>query len=299
MNLDGNEADSALSRMLDNYPVPPVSHDFADKVVAVAQVRSLPLPPLRPTGAGAVGGRGWRIGRRVALGAACFGALATAAAATGMLERFDIALPSSQKVWARIGGSGANAAPAEAVPVRTATVAAAPEASGPVEIVGPIDTPEELDEAFRRIDAVRQGRIETRRELADQRIANQIERRRAAGLRTPSPEQEASIRQRIAEAQARREQLATEKLQSRREELQRKIDGGEALSREDILQPLREDGLALRRGERIERLQRMSPAGRREALRRLPPEERRALIEEYRTRNVDAVTPDPAPPPAE
>jgi hypothetical protein len=226
--------------------------------------------------------------------------VASAAAATGVLERFDIPVPSPQKVWASIAGNAPSAVTtAPVAPVSIASAQSQSATKTPVQIVGPIDRPEELYEAFRRIDEVRQGRMETRRQLADQRIANQIERRRAAGLRVPTAEEEADLRQRVAEAQARRDQLAADKLRSRREELQRKIDGGEALSREDILQPLREDGLASRRGERIERLQRMTPAGRREALRSLPPEERRALIEEYRARSVDAVTPDPAPAPTE
>jgi hypothetical protein len=295
MNAGGIAADSALARVLDDYPVPPVCPDFADRLVAAAQVRPASLPPLRRTG----GWRSWRLGQRIALGAACFGAVASAAAATGVLERFDIPVPSPQKVWASIAGHApAAVTTAPVAPVSIASAQSQFATKTPVQIVGPIDRPEELYEAFRRIDEVRQGRMETRRQLADQRIANQIERRRAAGLRVPTAEEEAALRQRIAEGQARREQVATERLQSRRDALQRKVDSGEALSREDILQPLREDRQALQRGERMKRLQSISPAERREALRRLSPEERRALIDEYRARRVDAVTPDPASPPA-
>jgi len=45
-------------------------------------------------------------------------------------------------------------------------------------------------------------------------------------------------------------------------------------------------------------LQAMSPEQRREALRRLPPQQRRALIEEYRARRAGAAGAQPAPDPA-
>ncbi len=282
---------TALARVLDDYPVPGLSAGFADRVLAASEERPAPLPALRR----ASGARGWRLGRRIAIGAACFGALATAAAATGLLEQFDIPVPSAQKVWASITGKEQVAA--AAVPTAPTPVASASAAPVPVEIVGPIDTPEELGEAFRRIDEVRQGRSAMRRELIDQRIDNAIERRRAAGLPVPSAEEEAQLRERIDQEQARRQQLADERVQLRREEMARKVESGEALTREDVLRPLREDARALERGERLEKLRQMSPQQRREALRRLPPEQRRALIEEYRTRRGDALTPSPEPAP--
>lgn len=278
---------TALARVLDDFPVPGLSVGFADRVLAAADQRAAPLPDLRRAG----GGRGWRMGRRIAIGAACFGALATAAAATGVLERFDLPVPSAEKVWASL--TGQPSPPPVAAPAPVTAVAPALAALAPVTIVGPIDTPEELGEAFRRIDEVRQGRTAQRRELIDQRIDNAIERRRAAGLPVPTAEEEALLRERIDQAQARRQQLADERVNARREEMARKVESGEALTREDVLRPLREDAAALERRERLEKLRQMSPEQRRDALRRLPPEQRRALIEEYRTRRSAAAKPVP------
>jgi hypothetical protein len=302
---------SALARRLDDFAVPGLSAGFADRVLSAAEARPpatlAPLPQLRRAPRS---GRGWRLGRGIAIGVASFGLLATAAAATGLLQQFDIPVPSAGKVWASITGA-ASAAPPVAV---TAAAVAKPvpseaAAQTPVEIVGPVDTPEELAEAFRRIDEVRQGRLNARSERIDQRIESAIERRRAAGLPPPTAEEEAAFRTRIEAERARREQIADERIAARRAEMQRKVESGEALTREDILRPLREDRQALQRQERLRQLQAMSPEQRREALRRLPPQQRRALIEEYRARRAGGAgaqptpgappAPDPVPAPAE
>jgi hypothetical protein len=257
------------------------------------------LPDLRQRPSG----RGWRLGRGIAIGIASFGALATAAAATGLLQQFAIPVPSAEKVWASITGKppARAAAPAPAPVIAAASPAAGEPASlARVEIVGPVDTPEELSEAFRRIDEVRAGRYAARRENIEQRIDKAIEHRRTAGLPVPTPEEEAAFRQRVDEAQARRQQLADERIAARRAELERKVENGEALTRKDIVQPLREDARA---PERLRQLRRMSPEQRREALRQLPPEERRALMEEYRTLRQGPAAPTPGvsseSPPAE
>lgn len=284
---------SPLARALDGYAPPPLPPGFAERVLAAAEARAAPLPDLRRP---ARGGRGWRMGRRIAIGVASFGALATAAAATGLLGRLDLPVLSAGTVWASLTGTAA-AAPA---PARTAPrPAAAPVASPTVAIVGPIDTPEELGEAFRRIDEVRKGRREERGQIIDQRIASEIERRRAAGLPVPTAEQEARLRQRIEDARTRREQLIDERVKLRREEMERRVESGEALTRQDILRPLREDSLTLERRERIERLRQMTPEERRRALQQVSPEERRALIEEWRQRRAERLrgaapaTPEP------
>ena len=268
---------SPLGRALDRFVVPELSSSFADRVLAAAEARPAPLPEPRRFG----GGRGWRLGRRIAIGVASFGALATAAAATGLLDRLEIPVPSAETVWASITGKP-QAAAAAAVPVIPKPTASAPAASARIAIVGPIDTPEELGEAFRRIDEVRQGRIEARRQLVDQRFTRELDRRRAAGLPLPTPEEEAQFRARVDEAQARREQLADERITARRAEMERKVDSGEALTREDILRPLREDAREIERRERLEQLRRMSPEQRRAALRQLPPEQRRAIVDAWR-----------------
>jgi hypothetical protein len=268
-----------LARALDDFVVPGLPDGFADKVLAAAAVRPAPLPQLRRSGTGAA--RGWRIGRRIAIGVVGFSALATAAAATGLLERLDLPVPSPEKVWASITGTDSTAAVAPATKPAAVPADAVPAALAPVRIEGPIDTPEELGEAFRRIDEVREGRSAARRQMIEQRIAKEKERRRAAGLPLPTAEQEARIRQRIDAAEARRDGLIEQRLDVRREELRGRVEAGEALTREDILRPLREEQRNIQQRGRIDRLRRMSPEERREALRRLPPEERRALMETW------------------
>lgn len=293
---------SPLARALDDYAVPTLSAGFADRVLAAAEAQPAaslaPLPELRRSG----GGRGWRLGRRIAIGAIGFGALATAAAATGLLDRFDLpAVPSPEKVWASITGKQTVPVPA-AAPVVPPPADPAPAPLAAVRIEGRIDTPEELGEAFRRIDEVRKGRVDTRHQRVDQRIESELERRRAAGLPLPTAEEEARVRQRIEEARMRRDGLVTERLQARREELLQRVENGEALTREDIARPLRDDARALERAGRLERLRRMTPEQRREALRNLPSDERRELIEAWRQRRAErlggeavADTPAPAP----
>lgn len=276
--------DSPLGRALSDYAAPPLSAGFADRVMASAETRpavsSAPLPPLRRAPRMA---RGWRLGRGVVIGVVSFGVVASAAAATGVLERFDITVPTAQTVWASLTGKPVALAATPAVrPAKTADAgSAAPVDEAPVrvEIVGPVDTPEELAEAFRRIEAVRQQRFAARSERIDQRIDTAIERRRAAGLPLPTPEEEAAFRQRMAAEQARRDAVVADRLAQRRDELAGRLESGEALTREDIMRPLREDARALARAQKLRQLRRMPPEERREALRQMPPDERRALVE--------------------
>ncbi|QDH35317.1 hypothetical protein [Porphyrobacter sp. YT40] len=289
---------SPLARKLDAFAAPGLSAGFADRVLAAAESRAAPdLAPLPPLRRVPPRRRGWRVGQRVVIGLVGFTALASAAAATGLLERFDIPVPSAEKVWASLTGQPAKVAAAPVAPPPVpAAQADGPAALASTQIVGPIDTPEELSEAFRRIDAVREGRFAERQARIDQRIDAEIERRRAAGLRVPTPEEEARLRERIDDAQARRKQRMDEAVAARREELARKVENGEPLTRQDVVQPLREDAEARQRLQRLRELRSLSPEDRREALRRLPPAERRALIEEFRARRAEAVAaPSPTP----
>ncbi|HSJ79375.1 MAG TPA: hypothetical protein VK913_11635, partial [Erythrobacter sp.] len=84
MSAEDIFAAGPLARVLADYPVPALSAGFADRVMAAAEARSAPPPVLRRMSGRS--GHGWRMGRRIAVGATCFAALATAAAATGLLE---------------------------------------------------------------------------------------------------------------------------------------------------------------------------------------------------------------------
>ena len=277
--------DDDLAKALADDLVPELSRGFADRVVAATEGRAPPLPaPRRSNGR-------WRSARRIATIAAISGALATAAAATGVLEDLGIPVPSVGEVWSRLGGN--EGAPPEPVapPVVAPAPAPIPETQMPVAIEGPIDTPAELEEAFRRIDSWRGQRRETRRDMVDQRIDRRIEQRREQGLPVPTPEQEEQFRSRIDRFRERREQRVDEVLEGRREELREEIEqGGELTGRELIERQITDDPEGLR-AQRLERLRRMTPAQRREVLRRwrdrqleqapdLPPEDTSAVPEE-------------------
>lgn len=280
---------STLARVLDGYAVPELPAGFADRVLAAAEARPAPLPALRRP----VRTRRWRIGQRIAIGALSFGALATAAAATGLLEQLAIPVPSANTVWASLTGS------AQASAVREPAVAAAPVPAptpAPVAIEGPIDTPEELGETFRRVDQVRAGRREERRAIIDQRIKSEIERRRAAGLRVPTPEEEARLRVKIEQAVTAREQRADAAAAARREAMERKVANGEALTREDLTG---RKALSPEARERLRGLRDLPPGERGKAWRELSPEERRLIAEEVRARRAARLPQAPAAVPAQ
>lgn len=282
---------SPLARRLDEFAVPSLPADFEARVLGAAAARSDALPELRRPRSSL---RRWRIGQRIAIGIASFGIVATAAAATGLLERFDIPVPSAQKVWASMTSKPEAPAAVPAASQQAAAASPAPAALAPVAITGRIDTPEELSEAFRRIDAVRDKRFATRQARIDQSIDAAIERRRAAGLRVPTAEQQARLRERIAAGEARRKQQRDQQVTLRREDMARRVESGEALTRQDVVQPLRRDAQAPLQEQRLRDLRQMSPAERREALRRLPPAERRALAEAFRARRASGAAPDTA-----
>jgi hypothetical protein len=281
---------SPLARMLDGYGAPDLPVGFADRVLAAAETRAAPLPELRRPAARS---RRWRIGQRIAIGVASFGALATAAAATGLLEQLAIPVPSARTVWASLTGD-AKAAPAPEPVVAAAAPAPAPTPAA-VTIEGPIDTPEELAEKLRRVDQVRAGRREERRAIIDQRITSEIERRRAAGLRVPTPEEEARLRAKIEQAVTAREQRADAAAAARREAMQRKVENGEALTREDLTgrKPVSPETR-----ERFRGLRDLPPGERAKAWRDMTPEERRALADELRARRAVRLPQQPATAPA-
>lgn len=279
-----------LDRALKGGAVPGLSAGFADRVVAAAEARPAPLPPLRRR----VGS--WRTGHRLALGFAGVVALTSAAAATGLLHQIAPSLPTAKAVWASLAAtvqSAPGAPPARAVP-RPAPA----ETPAPVGIAGPIDTPEELGEAFRRVDQLRESRREVRREVLERRIADALARRKAQGLPDLTPAEMAALRGRIAEHEARRQQVVDARMMARRAELERRVENGEALTPRDLARPLRPRQPLAPGSERLEQLRSLSPAERREAMRAMPPAERAALFEELRARRAAALAPPAEPVPS-
>lgn len=276
MSSDPFPLDRELARLLGNDRVPELSAGFADRVVAATQGRAAPLPQARRIS-------GWRrIGRRLVVGVVAAGALGSAAAATGLLDNLPIDIPTPREMWTSITGDKADPTPSS--PARTATADIVPQTSGPVEIEGAIDTPEELEEAFRRIDQVRAGRRDTWRETVDRRIDNTIDRRRAQGLPAPTPEEEALLRSRIEQARDRRDERLDAATAERREILREEIENGGELTRETLIR--------LQRGVRPG----TPTADRLERLRQLPPDQRRALIRQWRERQQGRLDQDRADP---
>lgn len=252
-----------LDVVLRGARVPPLSADFTDRVIGRTAERPAALPPLRPRAPR------WRGGRRLALGALAFGALASAAAATGLFGTLPDRVPSPGEVLASLAGPEIVPAPPAAT-----SVAPAPPGAGDAQVAieGPIDTPEELEEAFRRFDDFRTRRAELRREATDWRLDRALERRREQGLPVPSPEQEARLRERLDDLRERRSERIGSRIEGRRDEMREALEGGEAIEREDFLRRQRGAGTETPIVDRLERL------------RRLPPEERRARIRRWRER---------------
>ncbi|MEM6585922.1 MAG: hypothetical protein AAF692_09220 [Pseudomonadota bacterium] len=284
-----NPEDAALARLLDGYKAPNLRADFADRVMAGTADRAASLPQARPSR----GGR-WRSARRLAIGAGAFGALATAAAATGLLDDLPIDLPSTEEVWATITG---NPAPSAPKPNPAPEIDAAPilETDEPIVIEGPIDTPEELEEAFERIDRVREDRRDTRRGRVDNRIDEALERRREQGLPAPTAEQEERLKERLDQFRTRRDESANERIGDRREDMRERVEQGEELSPRDILREERGAAGGDRIRERIEELRSLPPAERRERLREFR-ERRQQRLDDQSTPPVSEPSPSDDPP---
>ncbi len=250
-----------LDDVLGRDTVPELSGDFADRVVAATQGRSRPLPAARsaPTAR-------WRSGRRLVVGAVAAVALGSAAAATGLLDDLPIEIPSPEEVWSSLTG---NEPAPDNDPVPTAEPASSIDDSDePVRIEGAIDTSEELEEAFRQVDEVRETRRDTRREAVDQRIDNAIERRRARGLPAPTPEEEARLRGRIETMRERTDERIESRLGERRETLREEIEQGAEFTQEELIDRQRGVGSDTPVADRFDRLRRMPREERREAVRR-------------------------------
>ncbi len=273
-------SDSDLAGALSKDAVPSLSSGFADRVMARTEGRAEPLPAARSKFASAP----WSRARRVTVGAIVAGALATTAAATGVLEQLPVSLPSAGEVWASIRGSESSEVGPEVGEVRPQ-----PEPSAAIEhrvtIEGPIDTSEELEEAFSRIDRVRESRTDIRRSNMDQRIGREINRRREQGLPAPNTQQEQLLREMIEQRRELRDARLDEHSDERRETLRERIEAGEELSREDLIPPaLRQDNEGRVIRDRLRQL------------RNLPPEQRRAVIRRWRDRQqqqVDGPSADP------
>jgi hypothetical protein len=296
---------SPLGRALCGERLPELPVDFTDRVLAATRERAAPLPELRRSGGGGLsngsGARRWRSARRLGFAALGAGALASAAAAAGLLDNLPVALPSAAQVWGAITGEPPHAAASpQATPAANAgasTRSLVPREDAKTQFEGTINTPEELEATFRKIDEAREDRKATRREKVDRRINEVLERRRAQGLRTPTPEQEARLRKRLEQARARADTQVEREIEQRRESLRERVQSGEQLTPEDFRPD--PDRAARKPGarQRLKELRQLPPAQRRERIEELR-EQRRQRIEgrsEPQVQAPEPVAPAPAP----
>ncbi|MEE4199556.1 hypothetical protein [Erythrobacter sp.] len=257
--------DPALKKALGENTVPDLPEGFADRVVAATEGRAPPLPQQRTASSR------WRTSRRLAIGLVSAGALASAAAATGVLEELGVDLPSPQEVWSSITGAQPAPAPSPSPPASTAPEPV-PDARAPVVIEGPIDTPEELEEAFRRVDQRREERVDTRRSRVDQRIGERIDARRAQGLPAPTQEQEERLSDRLDTVRENADARRAARIEERREALREDVEAGGEITRENFIEAdrtrlrnlspeQRRDRLRQWRERRQERLRRLESEG--------------------------------------
>lgn len=274
--------DPALRALLDADRPPPLPADFAERIVAASTRRASAHSGVRRHRPGSA----WLRRHRIIVAAAASGLLASAAAATGALERVGIALPPVTQWAEQVAASLAPSPPTPAPKARSADAPPAGMSDGLAGVgegrvlTGPIDTPQELDAALARIDAQRQTRTDTRRARVDQRIDEALARRRAAGLPVPNAEEEARLKQRLAQARERRDAQAQVRRETRREELRRRVEAGEA-----ITPPTRDPAAPLANRPQL-----------RERLQQLPPEERQAIRERWQTRRQQRLQQQPQAP---
>jgi hypothetical protein len=228
-----DQFDPALKALLDADRAPALPAGFADRVTAAAEGRSPGWP--RPRRGGSPR---WRTMRRVTLGVGAAALLSTAAAATGVLEKIGIALPPPVQRFV----DNVSETVTGRTPVRAERPVLAVPAANAIE--GPVDSPQELEEAFRRAEDARELRTGQRRERVDQRIDAELARRRAQGLPAPTTEREAEMRQRLNDVRARRDALSDDRRETVRDDLRQRVEAGEPITRETLREVREETGMA-------------------------------------------------------
>ena len=298
-------ADSALARALDSMSVPPLPNDFADRVTTRAGAEAQALTQngaARSSVSARSKERGripafarWRAPHRLMAATLGIGALASAAAATGVLGNLPANVPEVEQVWRDITGEQPVAAmPSGPDPAALIDEQIEPETSGSTKIIGAIDTREELEEAFTRIDALRKERIALRRERIDRRRSFLLEERRKAGGTAPDTQNEARIEEAIEAQRERRDANRRALRDARRAMLRERLEEGDELPITEAFgnAPLMSEDRAERRALRRERLREwrsMKPEARRERLRQL----RESRFGEDTSRNLAGAQPEP------
>lgn len=249
MTGDLKRTDPALAKALDRLTPPRLPADFADRVMNAAANRVPPqpqtMPPVRRSGRGA-----WTRGRTILMGAAAFGLVSAAAAATGVFGPITRETPVIGKLVASVAPSlMASPKPAK----RSKVASQALHFTKPKPSVAPT-------EAVVAADPVATVREERAQRIV-KRLEERAERRRALGL-PPRPLPRKKVRQALRELPPEERQALVDRVRT----LRREAKG---------LPPLDPATRNARRQARLERLQAMSPQERRD--RRNRQRERRGL----------------------
>lgn len=263
--------DPALTALLDSDRVPPLRADFAERVVAAATgAATASVPRLRPAA-----GRWRSMPRRLAIVVVGAGLLASAAAASGLLERIGIDLPPIERLW--------TAAPPKHIDTRPARVApplASSQTDTAAPLAGPIDTVETFDRAVATVAKRRIEARDTRRAERDARIEQRVDaviaRRTAQGLPVPSDAERARLRAQLLQLRAERDARRDAARTKAESELRQRIEAGGTVSPEEVI-----------RSE-------VDPTGAGQRLRALSPQERRERLREAIARRR-AASDAPAP----
>jgi len=187
--------DPSLAELLDGLTVPPLSADFADRVVSAATHRLPPLPA--PTLARSGRRARWIRGHRVVIGVVALGLMSAGAAATVIFGDVAQTIPVIGPLIARV-------VPAKSEHKRASTTALKPKpeesaAEGAEDVAPVIPAPLTIPERL----VVRR---EMRREIVAERIADRLqqraERREALGLppRAVRPAEARAVLRRIPPA---------------------------------------------------------------------------------------------------
>jgi hypothetical protein len=238
-----------LDRELGRYTVPPLSDDFADRVVAKALASSPNVSPSAPRDR-----RGaWKRGRTILFGVGAFSLMSAAAAATGVFG--DVA-----KDVPVIGTLIACVAPAKPKPVVVAAVKPKPKpvvnvavapgiAETPVaETILPVITSDMIDE--RRV--ARRARIEAR---VENQIAIRQERRAERGLPPLSERQTRRIKQMAMIPPEQRAAIKARVVQRIEE-----AGGKDAITNAERRAIIRDEMRSVRNERRLRRFEQMEPS---------------------------------------
>lgn len=251
--------DPATARALDRFVVPPLSSDFADRVVAEALARHSAdaLPPVMPARHAARRGI-WARGRRVLIGVTAFSLMSAAAAATGVFGDAARNVPVIGTLIASVAP-----APKPKPQVKPKPKPAAPAFASPSPVATPDVPPVAVNEPGADTILPPAVRRQIRRELVAQRLVDRIERAEALGIK-PTPQQRAQVAERLAAMPPQQRVALIRRVREIRRERQIAAgEGGAVQPQARLLSPderrqFREEWQRLREERRQRRLQRQA-----------------------------------------